>query len=101
MIAENKVNEVINDLTLHFKNMARNGQTKECRIYNYIQLAECYLLQGKDNKALKVLYETFLLSEPRPTVCYKIASIYFDQGEYERAQYWIELAVNTDMKKAK
>lgn len=101
MIAEKKVNEVINELVQHFKEKARTEQNKESRIYNYIQLAECYLLQGKDNKALKALYDTFMLSEPRPTICYKIANIYFDQKKYDQAQSWLEIAVNMEIKRAK
>lgn len=98
MIEKEKLNEVINDLVQHFKNKIQNDRDKVCQVYNHIQLAECYLLQGKDNKALKTLYDTFMLSKPRPTICYKIANIYFDQKEYERAQYWLELAVNTEIK---
>jgi len=96
MIAKRELNEVINDLVQHFKNKIQNDRDKECQVYNHIQLAECYLLQGKDNKALKTLYDTFMLSEPRPTVCYKIASIYFDQKKYDQAHSWLEIAVNAE-----
>lgn len=65
------------------------------------QAAEAYIRLGKMKEAMSMILRSFSYDIPRANLCCKLAYIYLEQKDYERAIYWYKAALNSDVEKVK
>lgn len=60
-----------------------------------LNLSKCYQIQKEDNKALSVLFGSFVYDLPRGEILYEIGNIYLTNEDYKKAIYYFSLALNS------
>ena len=61
-------------------------------------LSRCYSSINDNKNRLKALFRSFEYDLPRAEICCEIGKFYLDNNEYERAIFWYELIINTQLK---
>lgn len=67
----------------------------ENKIQACLNLANIYLRQNKEEKALTALFQSFVYDLPRGEVSCAIGRIYYQKRQYEKAIYWYSKAIYT------
>ena len=60
------------------------------------ELANCYLMENKQNEALSAMLYSFNYDTPRAEVCCQIGSYFKEQGRYRQAIFWFELILKLE-----
>lgn len=60
-----------------------------------LNLSKCYQAKKEENKALAVLFGSFVYDLPRGETLYEIGNIYLGKEDYLRAIYYYKLALST------
>ena len=58
-----------------------------------LNLSKCYQLKKEKNNALTALFGSFVYDLPRGEVLFEIGKIFEESGEYKKAIYWYEQAL--------
>lgn len=60
-------------------------------------LAHCYRIKGNHKRELQILYKSFEYDLPRADYCCRIALWYEEHGDYKKAVFWYQLALQLEM----
>lgn len=65
------------------------NKIEACKILSY-----CYAETKNTEKALTILFQSFIYDFPRAEICCIIGSLFMEKEEYRNAIYWFETALN-------
>lgn len=86
-----KIDEAIHEFS---KFLSENKGWKENNIEACQNLSKCYQLQKKYENALTSLFGSFAYGVPKGEVLYEIGVVFMEKKEYEKAIYWLKLALS-------
>ena len=69
----------------------------EDKIEACIMSSKCYMLTGKSDEALLMLFRSLLYDIPRAEVCCEIGDCFMKTGRFETAAFWFETALDCQM----
>lgn len=59
-----------------------------------LNLSKCYSIKNELDKALTSLFGSFTFDSPRGEIVYEIGNVFMEKGQYDKAIYWYNLAMN-------
>lgn len=68
----------------------------ENKLQAHIDLSRCYVALGEREKALNVLFKSFMFSEPRSEITCRIGNIFYNLKKYDQAIFWYKEALNSN-----
>lgn len=86
-------NNKIEDAIIEFEKFLTNKDGWiENKIEACLDLSKCYVFKSEYEKALNVLFSSFILSLPRGEILYEIGNVLTYQCKYSQAVFWYKLA---------
>lgn len=75
------------------QNFLRGDGWKENKIEALLNLHDCYLALGEEDRALNCILQSFSYDRPRPRACCALGSYFMQRGNTEGAIYWYTRAL--------